>query len=296
MPSAELERVIAAKRANPYTPDKSVAQLRHETEENGRKVPLPEGTTCTPVDADGVPGEWIAAPGASRDKVFYFIHGGGYYRGSVAASRGAAASISASTGAPCLSLDYRLAPEHPFPAAKDDVHTGFGWLLKQGIDPKRIVVGGISAGGGLTLALILALREAGEPLPAAAVPISAWTDLAQTGESYRSKADVDPTISKTYLDRMAAYYLNGADPRNPFASPLYADFGGLPPMLVQVGSAETMLDDSTGLAERARQFGVDVTLEVWEGLIHGWHGSPHSLPEARQAIRRIGEFFRRHVE
>ncbi len=295
MTSLELQSIIAARRADPYTPDKTVEQLRLQTEENARSIPLPAGTEYRQVTANGVPAEWISMPGAAQDKVFYFIHGGGYYRGSVRASRATAAHISGATGSRSFSIDYRLAPEHPFPAAVDDALAAYRGLLDQGIDPKKIVVGGISAGGGLTLALLLAARDAGDPLPAAAVPISAWTDLTQSGESFHTKADVDPSISKAYLDRMAQYFLNGIDPKTPLASPLYADLRGLPPLLVQVGSAETMLNDSTELAERAKAAGVDVILEVWEDMIHGWHGAAHSLPEARQAIQRIGEFYRERV-
>ncbi len=295
MASAELQDLIAAKRANPYTPDQTVEELRRQTEDNARLLPLPRGVRTTEIEANAVPAEWIRMPDVDEDRVFMFIHGGGYYRGSVAASRATVAHISAAAGAKGFSIDYRLAPEHPFPAAVEDAHAAYRWLLAEGFDAANVVVGGISAGGGLTLALLLAVRDAGEPLPAGAVPMSAWTDLAQSGESFRTKADVDPSISKAYLDRMAGYYLAGTDPRTPLASPLYANLSGLPPLLVQVGSAETMLDDSTKLAERARAAGVDATLQIWEDMIHGWHGNAHVLPEAREAIGRIGAFFRQHA-
>jgi monoterpene epsilon-lactone hydrolase len=295
MASPELQMLIDAKRADPYSPTKTIEELRGTSAATGAAIPLPDGATYAIVDANGVNAEWVEAAGSSQDRTFMFIHGGGYYRGSAAGSRATAAYISAATGARVFSTDYRLAPEHPFPAAIDDVLTAYQWVLSQGVDPKRTVVGGVSAGGGLTLALLLKLKDIGGTLPAAAVPISAWTDMKQTGETLVSKADVDPTISKAYLDRMSESYLNGADPGTPLASPLYGDLSGLPPLLVQVGTAETLMDDSRVFAERATSAGVDVTYEPWEDMIHGWHGSPHILPEAREAIVSIGDYFKRVV-
>ena len=294
MASQALQELIAAKHANPYSAQKTIAELRAESEARAA-TPLPDGTTHGAADAAGVPGEWVEAPGAARDRVFLFLHGGGYYRGSAASSRATAARIAAACGARVFSIDYRLAPEHPFPAAVEDAHTAYHWLLDQGIGANRIAVGGISAGGGLTLALLLKLKQAGAPLPAAAIPISAWTDLTQSGESFVSKADIDPAISKDYLDRMAGYYLAGVDPRTPLASPLCGALDGLPPLLIQVGTAETLLDDSRRFADRARSAGVDVTYEAWDDMIHGWHGNGDVLPEANEAIAAIGAFFKRKV-
>ena len=291
MASAALEKLIAAKRANPYRPDKSVEELRAESEARAAE-PLPEGTVCETVDADGVAAEWVSGAGSSVERTFLFIHGGGYYRGSPASSRAATSRLSAATGARILSTSYRLAPENVFPAAIDDVYTVYRWMLAQGVDAGTCMVGGISAGGGLTLALLLKLKAAGDPLPAGAVPMSAWTDLTQSSETFQSKADIDPTISKQYLDRMAEAYLAGADPKTPLASPLYGDLRGLPPMLVQVGTAETMYDDSRLYAEKAQAAGVDITFEPWEDMIHGWHGSAAVLPEAQEAIDSVGAYFR----
>lgn len=295
MASPELQMLIDAKRADPYSPTKTIEELRGTSAATGAAIPLPDRATYAIVDANGVNAEWVEAAGSSQDRTFMFIHGGGYYRGSAAGSRATAAYISAATGARVFSTDYRLAPEYPFPAAIDDVLTAYQWVLSQGVDPMRTVIGGVSAGGGLTLALLLKLKDIGGTLPAAAVPISAWTDMKQTGETLVSKADVDPTISKAYLDRMSESYLNGADPGTPLASPLYGDLSGLPPLLVQVGTAETLMDDSRVFAERATSAGVDVTYEPWEDMIHGWHGSPHILPEAREAIVSIGNYFKRVV-
>lgn len=294
MASAALQKLIDAKRANPYSDEKSIEQLRAEGEARAAE-PLPGGTSYEIVDADGVGAEWVEGAGASQDRCFLFIHGGGYYRGSPASSRGTAARISSATGARVLSTSYRLAPEHTFPAAIDDVYTTYRWMLAQGADPARTMVGGVSAGGGLTLALLLKIKQEGDPMPAGAVPMSAWTDMTQTSETFKTKADADPSISKAYLDRMSGYYLNGTDPTTPLASPLFGDLSGLPPLLVQVGTAETMMDDSRHFAEKAQAAGVDVTYEPWEDMIHGWHGSAAVLPEAQDAIDRIGEFYRGRV-
>jgi epsilon-lactone hydrolase len=296
MASPALDAIIVAKRANPFTPDKSVEQLREEYSSTINIEAMPKGTTITEVDAGGVTAEWTRAPGAATDCVFLFIHGGGYIRGAVVANRVTAALISAASGATTLSTGYRLAPENPFPAAIDDVYNAYRWLLAQDIDPKRIVVGGISAGGGLTLSLLLKLKELGDPMPVAAVPMSAWTDLTQSGQSFVTNDDSDPSLSKGYLDATAAYYLNGADPRTPLASPYFGELDGLPPLLIQVGTAEVLLDDSRLFAERAKAAGTEVTFEPWQDMIHGWHGFANVLPEARDAIASAGRFFKHHVK
>ena len=291
-----LETILAARRANPYSPDQSIEDLRAEHAGSGAQVPVPDGVEVEACDAGGVPAEIVEAEGASDKQWFLFIHGGGYYRGSAAATRSTAARISAVTGAKVLSIDYRLAPEHPYPAAIDATHATYRWLLEHGRDPLRLRVGGISAGGGLTLALLLRLRDAGEPLPAGAVPMSPWTDLTQSGDSFGSNAENDPIISKGYLDRMAGLYLDGTDPLTPYASPLYGDLSGLPPLLIQVGSAETMRDDSVAFARKVERAGGKAMLEVWPDMFHGWHGSAHVLNDAELAIERIGEFFASHIE
>lgn len=288
--SPALEKILATKRANPYSDEKSIQELRDEHRAGGAAIPLLEGAEWKNINADGVPAEWISCGETTSGRVFLFIHGGGYYRGSAKATRSTAARISGVSGMRCLSIDYRLAPEHAFPAAIDDTYTAYKWLLGQGIAPEDIVIGGISAGGGLTLALLLKLKEKGEPYPAGAVPISAWTDMTQSGETMHTNADSDPVICKAYLDRMAKLYLAGASAKTQLASPLFGNLAGLPPMLVQVGSAESMLDDSRRFAEKARTAGVDVEYEVWEDMFHGWHGSAHILKEAEQAIESIGRF------
>jgi acetyl esterase/lipase len=247
---------------------------------------------CDPVDANGVSAEWVAPPTISSDRVIVYLHGGSYYLGSIQTHRTLAGDIAQAAGARALIIDYRLAPEHPFPAAVEDAQSAYEWLLAEGIDPGRIVLVGDSAGGGLALALIIALRDAGRPLPAGIACISPWTDLACTGESWRSKARVDTVIDPEGLRKAAQQYLNATDPLAPLASPLYADLQLFPPLLIQVGSNEILLSDSTQFAERTRAAGVDVTLEVWDGMLHVWHFAARFVPEAREAINRIGEFVR----
>ena len=250
-------------------------------------APPPPGTTVEPVDAGGVPAEWVIAAGVESIRVLLYLHGGAYQIGSPATLRHMIALISAATQVRVLSADYRLAPEHPFPAAVDDALTAYRFLL-QGADQAAIAIAGDSAGGGLALATLVALRDAGDPMPAAAVAMSPWTDLALTGESLSTRADVDVMIRPDGMRASAATYLAGADPRHPYASPLYADLHGLPPILIHVGDAEVILDDSTRFAAKARAAGVDVTLEVWEQMPHVWHAFVGLLPESGQAIERIG--------
>jgi acetyl esterase/lipase len=194
-----------------------------------------------------------------------------------------------------FAIDYRLAPEHPFPAAVEDAVAGYRWLLSTGVDPAQIIIGGDSAGGGLTVATLVALKDAGERLPSGAVCISPWTDMALTGESLVSKAEADPMITTDGITRVRDAYVGAADPRAPLASPIYAGLSGLPPMLIHVGENEVLLDDSTRLAERAKAAGVDVTLEVWPEMFHVWHFFAAMLPEGQQAIERIGEWVRGRV-
>jgi acetyl esterase/lipase len=197
-------------------------------------------------------------------------------------------------GAPLLLVDYRLAPEHPFPAALEDATRSYRWLLRRGSSPERIAVAGDSAGGGLTVAAMLEWKASGQPVPAAGVCLSPWFDLAMTGESIRTKASVDPTLRPSDMSFVAWCYLRSADPKTPTASPLYGDLTGLPPILIQVGTNEILLDDSRRFADRAGQMGVSVQLEIWDEMFHVWHAYFQFVPEARKAIAAIGEFLRSH--
>ncbi len=295
MANDALQKIIAALRRRPGRAEIPIHEARAAFENLPEYFPTPADVTTEKVDADGVPGEWIAAPGADPETVIYYLHGGGYTIGSVNSHRQMISIISRSSGARAFAIDYRLAPENTFPAAIEDATKAYRWLLAQGVDPARTVIAGDSAGGGLTVATLLSLRESRDPLPAAAVLISPWTDMEGAGESMKTRADVDPMIRPDASNASANAYLGGADPRNPLASPIYADLSGLPPMLIHVGDAEVLLDDSNRLAAKAKADGVDVTLEVWDEMIHVWHYWADRLPEAQQAIDRISEFVRRHV-
>ena len=253
---------------------------------------LPAWLTATPVDAGGVYGEWVDAPDVAHDRAVLALHSGGYTVGSCATERELAGRLSRAMGARALTIDYRLAPEHPFPAALDDALTAYRWLLRSGITPGGIAIAGTSAGGGLALATLLALRDAGEPLPVAAVLISPWADLTCTAESYETRAAADVVLSRPGLLEMAGYYLAGRDPRTPLASPRYADLHGLPPLLIDVGDDEILLDDAVGVAARARAADVEVALTVWPEMFHVFHGAAAVLPEAQQALDAIGVFVR----
>lgn len=291
MASQELQAVLEMLKARPIDGAPTLQETRAGFEAMGAMFPAPEGTRTEAVSANGVPSEWISAPGADPGTNVLYVHGGGYVIGSVATHRGLVARISAASGARALSVGYRLAPEHPFPAAVDDAVAAYRWLLANGGTPARTVIAGDSAGGGLTIATLLALREAGDPLPAAGVCLSPWVDLEGTGESMTSKAALDPIVQRDGLKEMAAQYLGGAEPKTPLAAPLHANLAGLPPLLIQVGTSETLLDDATRITAKARAAGVDVTLEPWDDMIHVWQLFA-MLPEAHQAVERIGQFIK----
>jgi acetyl esterase/lipase len=293
--SEQLMNVIAALRAQPVIDEPTVEEMRAGIEAFIGGVPLPEDVTFEPVDVDGVPAEWVTAPDAAADKAVLYLHGGGYAIGSIRTHRGLAANVSRATGARVLLIDYRLAPEHPHPAAVDDAVKAWRWLLAQGLAPGRMVISGDSAGGGLTVATLVALRDAGDPLPACAVPISPWVELEAVSDSWTTRAEADPMVGADGLKLMADWYLNGQDARTPLAAPLHADLHGLPPMLVQVGDAEVLLDDSTRLVDKARAAGVDATCEVIPEGIHVLHAFAPLVPEADAAIARLGEFVRQHL-
>lgn len=292
MPNEMLEMVCQMLRSRPVDPNATFADLRRGLEELVALSPLPDGTTREPVEAGGVPCEWITGHGASGPGTILYLHGGGYTIGSINSHRALVSRLSSATGLRGLAVDYRLAPEHPFPAAIDDATAAYRWLLGQGTSPDRVVIAGDSAGGGLTVATLLALRAAGIPMPAAGVCISPWVDLEGAGDSMTTCAALDPMVQRDGLLRMAAAYLGDTHPRTPLASPIHADLRDLPPLLIHVGTRETLLDDATRLAAAAHAAGVDVELETWPEMIHVWHAFSPLLPEADQAVARIGEWVR----
>lgn len=266
--------------------------MRERLERMSTLMQLPPDVVAEPTTVDGVPAEWVSTPEAHEDRAVLYLHGGGYVMGSLNSHRDLAGRVSRAAGARVLNLDYRLAPEHPHPAAVEDATAAYRALVADGYEPGDVAIAGDSAGGGLTVATLVTLRDQGDPLPAAGVCISPWVDLEGVGDSMTTKADVDPMVQRDPLVRMAGFYLGDLHPRTPLAAPLYADLAGLPPLLIQVGTAETLLDDSTRIAERARDAGVDVTLEVWDEMIHVFHAFAPILPEGQEAIDKIGEFLR----
>ena len=270
----------------------TTAERRAQYERAEKVFPTPPDVKVERVNAPAAPAEWLRPPSAEPGRVVLYLHGGGYVIGSPRSHRHLAAAIAGAAGASALLLDYRLAPEHPFPAAVEDATSAYRWLLDQAIAPERIVIAGDSAGGGLTVATLLALREARVPLPAGGVCISPWVDLTCGGASYRTMAAADPIVRRAGVEEMARAYLGATPPRTPLASPLFADLRGLPPLLIHVGSDEVLLDDAVQLAERAKAAGVDATLEIYDRMIHVWHWFLPMLDEAQTAVEAIGRFVR----
>lgn len=289
--TASVELAIARVKSTyvSWRRDTPIAQRRADWD---RLFPLPAtDIATTPVVADGVDCLWFSAPFADSDRVVLYFHGGGYQLGSVRSHGDLMARIAGAARCRVLGVDYRLAPEARFPAPLDDALAAYEWLLKQGHSPQRIAFAGDSSGGGLAAAALLALRDRGRPLPSATVLLSAWTDLTAAGQSYATRAAADPLHQRPTILATARVYLGAdGDPRDPRASPLFGALHGLPPMLLQVGDRETVLDDSVSFAAKARAAGVLVNLEVYPQMIHVFQQFPELLPEAREAIIAIGRF------
>ncbi len=254
---------------------------------------IPAFVRVSAAQVNGIPGEWLESPNSAQSILLY-LHGGGYF-GCSAETHRAITAYFAMHGSRVFAPNYRLAPENPFPAAVDDATAVYRGLLAAGYSPQRIVVAGDSAGGGLALSLLLVLRAAGTPLPAAAALFSPWTDLAATGESIRTNSALCAMFNGPDIGPSAHHYLGSADARNPLASPLYADLTGLPPLLIHVGADECLRDDSTRIAEKACAAGVAVELKIWPVVPHAWQLAPHKIPEARQSLRESAEFLRAHA-
>ena len=295
MDQSELENVRALLRSKPRPI--GWAERRQRLDAIGSVWPVADDVTLERVDVNGLDGEWSIAPGSDASHVLMFFHGGGYCSGSIVSHRRMVTEAGRAAGTRTLAVAYRLAPEHPFPAAYDDALTAWRFLQNDGIPVSQIALGGDSAGAGLAVALIRRLRDAHEELPACAWLVSPWMDLTMSGSTFASKDAVDPIIHKTYLDELADAYLPpGMDRKDPRISPLYADLRSFPPLLIQVGSAETLLDDATRFASAAGAADVPVTLEIWPHMIHAWHLWNAQLEAGRRALASAGAFIRAHVD
>jgi len=265
-------------------------RLRARFEEGARRFgKIPASIRITAESIGGMHAEWIRPAGADPDHVLLFVHGGGYVAGSSADHRVHVAKLAEASGLAALSFDYRLAPEHPAPAAVEDTLTAYQWLLARGVPSTRIAMAGVSAGGGLALAALVAARDRGLPLPRAAAACSPWLDLTCSADSYRRNAHRDISILGSW-EVWNRYYVGAGDPREPWISPVYADLRGLPPLLIQVGSHEIMFDDAVRFGELARAAGVDATVRVWDGMVHCFAFFAPIFPEAINAMRELGTF------
>lgn len=298
MPHSEaLDRVIVMwKDSVPLHEAATPLDWRNEFERLCAKFPVPDDIETEEVDAAGVPSLWVRAPGVSRDRTLLHFHSGGYVMGSPQGYREFAYRLSQAADAPVLLPDYRLAPDHPYPAPVEDALTAYRWLAERE-DPSRIVTTGDSAGGGLNLAMLVALRDAGDPLPVAAVAISPLTDLAAEGDSYVANRDRDPVVNAELAVGMGIVYLGeGRDPKEtPLASPLYAEVHGLPPLLVLAGEAEALRDDSVRFVEKVRAAGGEAELTVADEMLHIYPLFACILPEGREGIEQIGRFIKQHT-
>jgi len=304
MTTMELERLVANFRGLARSGESSLEDLRANLVFLERALPVPEDAIVERINAGGaaggVAGEWVSAPGAAPNlgpgKALLYLHGGGYAFCGPGTHRLLAYNLSRATGMKCLLLDYRLAPEHPFPAAIEDAVAAYEWLLGQGFEASRLAVAGDSAGGGLALATMARLRSRGQALPGALACLSPWTDLTMAGASITAKAADDPLVTRSSLERCAAWYLGQGDRGDPLASPLLGDLSALPPLLIQAGSEEILLDDAARLAARAEQAGVTVDYQCWDQMFHVWQLYGPMLSEARDAITAIGDFLNEHIK
>ena len=287
-PQIAALRELLAQRPRPL----AIADRRTSFDAFAKVFPTASDIVVEPVMANGVQAEWNSAPGADTSRVVLYVHGGGYVIGSLASHRHLTSEIARDLGGRTLALHYRLAPEHPFPAPVEDAIAGYRYLIAQGIRPSNIAIAGDSAGGGLVVAALVAIREAGLAQPACGWCISPWVDMEGIGSTMSSKAGEDPMVQKEPLLEMASLYLGSADPRSPLAAPLYADLRGIAPLFIQVGAAETLLDDAIRLSGVAGAANVPVTMEVWPEMVHVWHLFHPRLDSGRRAIRAGAAYVR----
>jgi epsilon-lactone hydrolase len=290
MTDTEIGALRAKLAARPRSDD--YRQRRKDIDSRGLEYGLAPDVAVEQTNANGVRAEWNSTPSAARDAVLLYLHGGGFVIGSLDSHRHLVSEAGRAAKALTLALDYRLAPEHPFPAAVEDAVAGYRFLLARGHKPERVTIAGDSAGGGLVVSAMIAIRDAGLPQPACGWCISPWVDLEALGETMSTKASADPTVQKAGILDMARLYLNGADPRSPLAAPIYANLAGLAPLLIQVGAVETLLDDAIRLAKIAGASDVRVDLQIWPEMIHVWHLFHPELKAGLRAIEQGGSFVR----
>lgn len=281
-----------ARERPPVAVQPTLAEQRAGAERMGDSTAEPAEVTFVDVDADGVRAQWAVPADAADDRVLVYFHGGGYAYCSMRSHSKLVGHLATAIGCRGLNVDYRLAPEHPHPAPIADGVTAYRWLLAQGLDPQHIAVAGDSAGGGLAAALLLKARDDGLPLPAAGVLLSPWVDLELTGDSVTTRVGRDLLVDADGARMCAAQFLAGQDPREPYASPLHGDLSGLPPLYIQVGDDELFLDDAARLTNKARRAGVDVRLDVFPEMQHEFQMFAGNMPEADDAVTRIGAFLR----
>ena len=296
MASAELHKLVAMLRSSKIASDPTIEEIRAGWEKFTASFVPAADISFKPAVARGVTAEWVTTPDSDSSRVVLYFHGGGYTIGSIASYRSFTGRLARATRARLLSIGYRLAPEHPFPAALDDAVSSYRWLLDQGIPPGRIAVVGDSAGGGLALSLAIAIRDAGGPPAATIVAIGPSTDLAKEGASVKERAHLDPIVNlESSMAHALRYVGTQGNLKHPLASPLYSDLHGLPPLLIMVGTHEALFDDSTRFAAKAEAAGVEVQLDIWEEMIHVWPVFADILPEGRQAIDKIGDYIRARI-
>ncbi|MFF2479736.1 alpha/beta hydrolase [Paenibacillus sp. NPDC058071] len=268
----------------------SVEELRTGVEAMFAQLPVASDLITEKVDIDGMEAEWQILPESKEDRVLLYFHGGGFMYGSMHSYRIESSEMGRAAKARVLSINYRLAPEHPFPAPIEDALKAYDWLLDQGYPPQNIIIGGVSAGGNLTAALLMKIRDTKTPMPAGGVMVSPWIDLGQTGETYMTKEGVDPVITKEALVQLADNYLNGVSPNVPYASPIYGDLRGLPPIYVMVGESELMLKESLTFVTQAALAGVDIRFGSWPSMFHDWLSFHSTLEEAKEGVISTGNF------
>ncbi|NHI94224.1 MAG: alpha/beta hydrolase [Candidatus Lokiarchaeota archaeon] len=292
MVSKELEMIIKFLRKNQILGvDIPVEQARQFLNKLTSMTKPHKDINIEAFNIKSISAEWISAPDAQSDKIILYLHGGGYVTGSIDTHRAFISSLSQKIKCHCLSIDYRLAPENPFPAALDDAITAYRWLIEEKmIHPSNLIIAGESAGGGLTLSTIMKIKKIGLALPSACMVFSPWADLLNTGATLKTKKEEDPFLSPEVLFKFSKMYYANDDPKNPLISPLYGDFKDFPPLLIQVGTSEILLSDSTRVAERAKEAGVDVTIEQYNQMIHAFQLFESFVPEGKEAMNKINNF------